>query len=652
MKPSMLIVACSPPTGIGLKSYLKNIFSKYITLEAQLADDVTTEILEQYDLVLYASKEAEHQLKPIMTSQIRTLFCIRTLNFTYLSKILSIPANSDVYLVNDRLGTCETVIRLLKSYGFTQYHFIPYYPECKEVDKSIQYAVTAGEGRYAPKHIPNVIDIGVRIADLSTIAEIASFFSLPMNLVDVITKNYINQFVQLLKISSYQLSQATNTKFIAQSVISNIDSGICLVDSNWNITMVNSTFVKEMNIKRPHLVGTPINEVVPELECGLKEFLKQESPPKQEVSVFTIIRLQDKRLKLTLQKIQDTNHENLVLIHIEKNYGMETTQHEELQENESYSKSRYYRFNDYRSANPQVLRMLETARRVSLTEYHVLIQGEAGTGKEVLAQAIHNNSNRRHREFIKLNLAAMSEAQALEELMLTRKDSAVRRAAGGTLYLDGVHHLTEQLQRVVLQYLDGVPNVRLIAATDQDLYEMCLSGEFQTELFYRINEVSLFTLPMRKRKEDIPLLFEYFLRNIYNDPGVLWGDLCSEGLWSKLMSYSWPGNGKEVENVCKYFYCVKSDRRLTSSDLPPYMLAQLTKKEAQISPMERQVLTLISQYPKIGRSKLQLLISEKGMEVTEGKIRSTLQSLAERGLIKMNKTKGGSEITEEGILLL
>ena len=638
MRPSMIIVSGSTSTSVGLKSYLTHIFGKYITVEAYLVSDVTTELLKQFDLILLASKGAESQIRHLMTPEMHSLLAIRTLNFTYLNKMLSIPANQDVYLVNDTEGTAKLGIKLLKSHGFSQYHYVPFYPGCGEPDKSIHYAVTLGESRHAPKHISNVIDIGARIVDISTIAEIVSFFKLSMSLVDVITQNYINQFVQLLKISNHQLSQTTNTKFITQSIVSNIDSGICLVDSDGIITMINRTFVKMMGIQRDHLIGTSIAEVAPELEECLKESLNQEVP------VFTITGSGNKNMELTLQRIQDTNRENLVLIHIGRDFSAQDVIKE--------SQSRYYRFHDYRTANSEALRMLETARRISLTDYHVLLQGEAGTGKEVIAQAIHSNSNRGQKEFVKLNLQAMGEDEIMEELSGKKNDSAIVRAEEGTLYLDGIHYLTEPLQRTLLQILDNAPNMRIISSTDQDLYAKCLSGGFKKELFYRINEVSLATLPMRKRTEDIPLLFEYFFRNIYNNSGLVLGDLCSDALLKQLMEYQWPGNGKEIENICKHFYCAKSDRKLTKRDLPPYILTQLKEKEAQISMLERQLLGLINQYPKIGRTKLFQILSEKGMEVTEGKVRSALQSLSERGLIKMNRTKGGSEITEEGALLL
>lgn len=648
MKKTMLLVSSSPSTSVGLRSYLTHIFGRYIKLEARLADDVTSELMEQFDLVLFASKGAARALETSMTPKIHFLICIRTFNFTYLNKILSIPPNSDVYLVNDSEQTTKSAIRLLSTYGFSQYHFVPYYPGCGEADYSIQYAVTLGEERYVPRHIPNVMDIGVRVADVSTIAEIASFFNLSMSIADVVTQNYLNQFVQLLKMSNYQVRQTTNMNFITQSIIHNIDIGVCMVNKEHVIIMVNNPFVKELEIQKPHLVGVSILEAVPEFEEILKKHQESESLTTE------IIRHESKKVMVTLQKIRDANHEDLTLIHLGRRMIREDSAEDnglQIRDgvlNPEQKTETWYQFRDYRSENTQVLRMLEMAKRISLTDYRVLIQGETGTGKEVLAQAIHNNSSRCRNAFVKVNLSAMSELQAAKELDTAEENSAARHAQGGTLYLDGIHNLTQDLQRVTLGLLDSPFNVRLIASTDQNLYEMSREGLFLRELFYRMNEVSLATLPVRERPEDIPLLFEYFMRNIYNTPSLTWRELFSDGLWEFLMGYCWPGNGKEIENLCKYFYCVKSDRKLTERDLPPYILSQIRENEEHLSPLERQVLIALSQNPKKGRAALLRIVREQGVDVTEGKIRRLLQDLSDRGLVRTNRTKGGCEITGKG----
>lgn len=582
----MLIVSQSSTTNVGMRSYLNHIFSKYIHLETCLATDVDTERMEKADLVLFSSRSAARMAEPLMTPKIRYLICIRTFNHTYLNRILSIPSNSEVYLVNDSEYSARESIQLLYTLGITQYRFIPYYPGCPETDARIQYAVTVGENKLAPRNVQTLVDIGIRIADISTISEIASFFHLPLSLADVVSLNYINQFVQLLKISNHQLSQATNTKFITQSILSNIDTGVCIVDDGGKIQMINKQFKEALDIPRSHLVGTLLKEAVPELDGIAKRSQDQRSP------FFLVRRGKEDPLKLAVQEIRDMDH-------------------------------------------------------------RVLISREPGTGREVLAQAIHNNSRRSAKPFMKLNLTVLSEGQIMEEMFPgDGREGILNRAEGGTLYLNGIHCMSISMQKEFLNMMDQMPDVRFIASTEEDLYTMCQEGRFLKSLFYMIGEVSLETFPIRQRPEDIPLLFEYFIRNIYNNSALRWTDMCSEELWNSLTAYSWPGNGKEIENLCKYVYCFHSEGKLTIRDLPAYIRLQMAKKASLLSPLEKRVLQTVAQNPKIGRAGLQEILENEGIQVAEGKIRSILQSLSEQGLIKVNRTRGGCEITETGELQL
>lgn len=637
-KPVMLIVSMSSATSVGLKSYLNSIFGRYIHIETRLTDNVDVELMEAANLVLFASREAERNLRPLLTPEIRYLIARRTVNYTYLNRLLPIPSNSDVYLINDSESSAMICIDLLQSLGFTQYNFIPFYPGCQESELPVQYAVTVGEGHLVPAGIPTVIDIGVRIADISAISEIAAFFHLPMSLVDVVTQNYINQFVQLLKISNHQLSEATNTKFITQSIISNVNTGICIVDDAGYITMVNKGFIKAMEIRRSNLVGVLAREVVPELE-GVLDRPRDQYSPIISINRSGVVR------NLAIQELQDTGNRRMTMLHCVQT-GSEPIRTKSI-------RGTFYRFKDYISVNEKNLRMLESAKRISLTDYRLLIQGEPGTGRTILAQAVHNNSRRGRGPFIKLNFSAMSEDQVLEELYPRNgQDGILKRAEGGTLYLFEIQHMSPRIQKEFFRIMDMKPDIRFIASTAADIYQLCREGSFMRELFYLINEVTLTTLPIRERPEDIPLLFEYFMRNIYNNPNLSRTEICSEGLWQRIMEYQWPGNGREIENLCKYFYCIRGDKRLMSRDLPPYILSQVTVREDRLSAIDRQVLQIIYRNPKTGRAGLQKLLQNQGIEISEGKIRNILSELAEQGLIKMNRTRGGCEVTEDGELML
>lgn len=648
-KPTMLLISQSSTTNVGMRSYLNHIFSKYIHLETCLAADADTERMEKADLVLFSSRSAARMAEPLMTPKIRYLICIRTFNHTYLNRILSIPSNSEVYLVNDSEASARDSIQLLYTLGITQYRFIPYYPGCPETDARIQYAVTVGENKLAPRNVQTLVDIGIRIADISTISEIASFFHLPLSLTDVVSLNYINQFVQLLKISNHQLSQATNTKFITQSIISNIDTGICIVDEEGKIQMINKQFKEALEIPRSHLVGTLLREVVPGLDGIRKKAQDQRSP-------FLLVRRgKEDPLKLTVQEIRDMDHRRLTMIHCHTDQPAldQPAPEGEMEGPVLKREGAYFHFDDYRTANSRSLRMVEAARRISLTDYRALISGETGTGREVLAQAIHNNSRRSGKPFVKLNLTALSEAQVMEELLPEDgREGILKRAEGGTLYLNGIHCMSIPMQKELLNVIDQMPDVRFIASTEADLYAMCQEGRFLKALFYLVGEVSLETLPIRQRPEDIPLLFEYFIRNIYNNSALRWNDMCSEELWSSLTAYSWPGNGKEIENLCKYVYCFHSEGKLTIRELPAYIRLQMVKRASSLSPLEKRILQAVAQNPKTGRAGLQEILESEGIQVAEGKIRSLLQGLSEKGLIKVNRTRGGCEITETGELQL
>lgn len=339
MKNRMLLVSNSPTTSTGIRSYLEPIFRGYVELEAKMTADVTARMMEQFDLVLFASKEAQKELAKQLTPKIHYLTCIRTFNHTYLNRILVIPPGARVYLVNDSESTTIDSINMLNDFGITQYEWVPWYPGREDLDYTISYAVTLGEGRFVPKHIPTVIDIGARIADISTISEIASFFHLPMGLADLVTKNYINQFVQLLKISNHQLSQAANTRFVTQSIIGNISSGVCILSGDGEVSMVNESFLLAMRTKKSNLVGLPFAEAFPEITGKYGTDLSQYPP------FLTVHPDGEASLELGFQEIEDIRHQKQFLIHC---LGQETGR--AVGETREHTPV-YYNFSDYRSVN-------------------------------------------------------------------------------------------------------------------------------------------------------------------------------------------------------------------------------------------------------------------------------------------------------------
>src|SRR5437763_1610765 len=217
--------------------------------------------------------------------------------------------------------------------------------------------------------------------------------------------------------------------------------------------------------------------------------------------------------------------------------------------------------------------MEEVIRRAELvaeTKSTVLITGETGTGKELVARAIHDRSAQRDMPLIKVNCAAIPETLLESELFghvrgaftgaTTTKKGKFALADGGTIFLDEIGTMSPTLQSKLLRVLQEREfeplgsersqqvDVRVIAATNRDLPQMVSDGTFQEDLYYRLNVIPIEIPPLRNRREDIPVLFEHFLRKHQQRTGKRI-ERTEEGVVAKLQDYEWPGNVRELENT-------------------------------------------------------------------------------------------------------
>jgi PAS domain S-box-containing protein len=241
----------------------------------------------------------------------------------------------------------------------------------------------------------------------------------------------------------------------------------------------------------------------------------------------------------------------------------------------------------------KMLRIFDQIRQLATNDYPVCITGETGTGKELAAAAIHNESRRGGGPFVPVNCAALPEGTLESELFGHVKGAftgAVRDKKGrfeladrGTLFLDEVADLPKAVQARLLRVLqDGVfervggekpveVDIRLISATNQDLKRMVETGLFREDLYYRINVVPLHMPPLRKRKNDIPLLVEHFLDKATNGGQETAGP--SKEALAAMMEYPWPGNIRELQSAIS-FALVKSKGRIIQPDDLPMELKQ------------------------------------------------------------------------------
>jgi len=227
--------------------------------------------------------------------------------------------------------------------------------------------------------------------------------------------------------------------------------------------------------------------------------------------------------------------------------------------------------------------------RVARTDAPVLIAGESGTGKELVAKAVHEYSPRRQKEMITINCGAIPENLLESELFghekgsftgaIARRAGRFEQADGGTLFLDEIGDMPLSIQVKLLRVLqDGsfsrvgsnetiTTDVRIIAATHKDLAAEVAAGRFREDLYYRLNVVEIRIPPLRERREDIPLLAEFFLQRITRKNGMARIHLSAEAV-STLQSHHWPGNVRELENTIARACALASSNILLPSDIP------------------------------------------------------------------------------------
>ncbi len=236
-----------------------------------------------------------------------------------------------------------------------------------------------------------------------------------------------------------------------------------------------------------------------------------------------------------------------------------------------------------------MVQIFEMIERIARTNSTVMIEGESGTGKELIARAIHIASPRQSGRFLSINCGAMPENLLESELFghergaftgaVKEKRGLFQEADGGSLFLDEIGEMTTTMQVKLLRALQSrtvrkvggsreeTVDVRILAATNRDLAELVRSGRFREDLYYRINVIPVRLPPLRRRREDIPLLVDHFLAAKSRDMGIAPKRMSIEAM-RMLEAYSWPGNVRELENLIERVLALCGGDTILAEDLP------------------------------------------------------------------------------------
>lgn len=244
--------------------------------------------------------------------------------------------------------------------------------------------------------------------------------------------------------------------------------------------------------------------------------------------------------------------------------------------------------------------LMKMIDRVAPSAANILILGESGTGKELLARSVHERSNRKNKPFVAINCGALRETLLESELFghekgsftgaYNRKIGLAEVANGGTLFLDEIGELSQTIQAKLLRFIqegeifrvggkDPIKvDIRLICATNRELDVEVQNGNFREDLFYRINTIVVSAPPLRRRKDDIPMLVNYFLTNGHPSFAGKIKSINEEAM-KALVKYDWPGNIRELQNVCERLQILSDGHTIMLNDIPENIRVPEMKKD-------------------------------------------------------------------------
>jgi len=384
---------------------------------------------------------------------------------------------------------------------------------------------------------------------------------------------------------STSTTQDSITSIANEVILESISDGVFTVDHQWRITSFNRAAEAITGVARDEAVGRYCWEVfrsnMCEGDCALKRTMKE---GKSFVNSSTYIVNSDKRripisVSTSLLKSADGN----VL------GGVETFRDLSVVEELRRELSGCVQIGDMVSRNRTMKNIFSILQQVARSDSTVLIEGETGTGKELLARAIHNLSARSAGSFVAINCGALPDTLLESELFGYRagaftgadrdKPGLFVAAEGGTILLDEMGDTSPAFQVKLLRVLEerefqplgGIANVRtdvrVIAATNRDLSQMVGDGMFRRDLFYRINIIHLHLPPLRERREDIPLLIERVIPRMNRLKGKAVSGIDNEAL-ALLMSHDYPGNIRELENIIEHAFVLCGDGTIGVRHLP------------------------------------------------------------------------------------
>ncbi|WP_082692926.1 sigma-54-dependent Fis family transcriptional regulator [Bacillus sp. FJAT-29814] len=668
IKYSLTLIAGSRQTKLVLYEQLQQLLGDYVQIESYCSDEGLPAILTD-EYFLFSSVVT--RLEALESCRIRgneMMVGKRTVHHQFIDQLLKIPINSDVLIVNDDDSATIELIESLYQLGIDHLRFVPFMKE-QIFYKNIDIAISPGETHLCPPSINKVIDIGVRLFDMATILKVVEYFCLGGKISSVISERYIRNIIDLQRELTIAEQNEKEMKQHIQNVVNTVDDGILAINQQQRITVFNRRLEALFHLSVDDAINRPLEEVI--IQQDIIDFIVNSNEDSKFFTIFGV------DLVIFRHQMETENTIVATFKSIHQAFEVEKMAQRELRNKGFYAK---YYFDDIVGEHPILIETKQIAKKLALSEHPILIQGETGTGKELFAHSIHLHSMRKNGPFIAINCSALSENLLESELFGYEegaftgaqkggKKGLFELADNGTVFLDEIgdispaaqSHLLRVLQEKELRRIGGrkvIPvNVRVIAATNKDIQLKSEEGSFRSDLFYRLNVLTLSVPPLRARKTDIPLLIKHFITK-----SGKWVKV-EENLPEQLQKHEWLGNIRELKSTIDYMLTICDGNKIQLKDIPYSRFQKNSKQDAVKSDLIPDNLLEIYEYKFIlktikqcndngkpaSRQHISMTSEKTGSFLSPQQVRRRLDYLETKGFITKGRGRTGTKITTIGV---
>jgi transcriptional regulator with PAS, ATPase and Fis domain len=689
MKKSIAVIALDPFAGKAYAQQVRSVFGERAVVRNYSMMDGTAANMEPCDLYMGSTDAFDAMGDPnrYISSDAQRMEIQVTYFKEAVRRLEEIPKGTKVIFVNITEVMAREAVTQLEQLGITHLKFILYAPGSKLTDMA-EIAVTPDEERYVPSGIPTIINLGQRTCSADTMIEAA--FRLGFD--DLLEEASFKQYQESVCTNTYYFDQMFNRSRRLESqfdiLMEVLDQGVIAVNEHGEIYAINKNAV-EITLVSENLsltnMGEEVFPYIPFRKC-LEE--KKETNPQ-------VVRVAGNLVSLYVRPVLRRDVCIGAFAILQKFNEMERRQNElrgQLMKKGQGHRAKYC-FDDVIGESDLILKTKFILNKMACTESPVLLIGETGTGKELFAHSVHNASKRRDQPFVAINCAAMPENLLESELFGYEEGAFTGAKKGGrpglfefahqgTLFLDEVEGMSPALQVKLLRVLQEREimrvggnqiihvDVRIVAATNEELEQKVAEGTFRQDLYYRLNALPVLIPPLRKRAEDVFLILDSFRKELGGTFRL------SDDIKELFRKYKWPGNIRELRNVVDYL-CFTGHTVITIADLPPVFRIGKFKEEGnginaaelkqnaadqpsqhqnlshKPTEQERVILEILYHAERtgqsIGRDKILLEAQNRKVKLTQPQVRKLLSRLEENGYVIVTRGRGGSSITKKGV---